>query len=72
MDDKQIVDLYWSRDEAAVRETAAKYGSYCGRVAGGILADWQDMEECVSDTWLGAWNAMPPHRPGLCRRPATG
>lgn len=63
MDDKQIVDLYWSRDEAAVRETAAKYGSYCGRVAGGILADWQDMEECVSDTWLGAWNAMPPQRP---------
>lgn len=67
MDDKQIVDLYWSRDEAAVRETAAKYGSYCGRVAGGILADWQDVEECVSDTWLGAWNAMPPHRPGRLR-----
>lgn len=65
MDDKQIVDLYWSRDEAAVRETAAKYGSYCGRVAGGILADWQDVEECVSDTWLGAWNAMPPHRPSV-------
>lgn len=67
MDDEQIVALYWNRDEDAIRETAAKYGGYCGRVAGNILADRQDVEECLSDTWLGAWNAMPPHRPGRLR-----
>lgn len=67
MDDCQIVALYWSRDEAAIRETAARYGPYCRSIARGILASPQDAEECVNDTWLGAWRAIPPHRPGRLR-----
>lgn len=63
MDDQQIVDLYWRRDETAITVTQTKYGPYCRRVAANILSDPQDEEECVNDTWLGAWNAMPPHRP---------
>lgn len=67
MDDQTIIDLYWRRDETAVTVTQAKYGPYCYRIAANILADSQDAEECVNDTWLGAWNAMPPHRPALLR-----
>lgn len=63
MNDQQIVDLYWRRDETAITATQAKYGPYCRRIAANILPDIQDAEECVNDTWLGAWNAMPPHRP---------
>lgn len=65
MDDKQIVDLYWQRSERAIAESEAKYGAYCRSIAYGILSDSGDAEECVSDTWLGAWNAMPPHRPAV-------
>ncbi len=67
MDDKQIVELYWQRSEMAIQETAAKYGPYCRAVAAGILADPQDTDECLNDTWIGAWNAMPPHRPSRLR-----
>ena len=67
MNDQQIIDLYWRRSEDAVRETEAKYGPYCRTVAGNILADRLDAEECVSDAWLRAWNAMPPHRPNKLR-----
>lgn len=63
MEDKKIVDLYWQRDEEAIPETAAKYGSYCRIIAYNILADDEDAEECVNDTWLGAWNSMPMNRP---------
>ena len=63
MDDQWIVDLYWRRDETAIFATETKYGRYCRRIAANILADSQDVEECVNDTWLGAWNAMPPSRP---------
>lgn len=63
MTDEEIVALYWRRDEAAVRATAEKYGGYCRTVAGRILDRREDVEECLSDTWLGAWNAIPPHRP---------
>lgn len=63
MDDQQIVELYWRRDEAAIFATETKYGRYCRRIAANILADNQDAEECVNDTWLSAWNSMPPHRP---------
>ena len=63
MDDRQIVELYWRRDETAITVTQDKYGPYCRRIAANILPDSQDAEECVNDTWLGAWNAMPPHRP---------
>lgn len=63
MEDAQIVELYWQRDPEAIRETDGKYGRYCRTVARNILPDEQDVEECVNDTWLGAWNAMPVQRP---------
>ncbi|MBQ3027795.1 MAG: sigma-70 family RNA polymerase sigma factor [Lachnospiraceae bacterium] len=65
MDDTQIVELYWARKESAIEETAAKYGSYCRSIAHNILNNQDDAEECVNDTWLGAWNSMPPHRPSV-------
>lgn len=63
MDDQQIIRLFWNRSESAIRETAAKYGSYCRTIAEHILCNREDSEECVSDTWLRAWNAIPPERP---------
>lgn len=65
MDDKQIVDLYWERNEKAISATAAKYGGYCYSVANNILNNRADAEECVNDTYLSAWNSMPPHRPSV-------
>lgn len=65
MEDHAIVDLYWSRDPEAIRQTGEKYGGYCRAIARNILSDRRDAEECVNDTWLGAWNAMPENRPGL-------
>lgn len=65
MDDIEIVELYWQRDETAIRETACKYGAYCMKISMNILADKSDSAENVNDTYLGAWNAMPPHRPTL-------
>ena len=67
MEDQAIIELYWQRNEEAVRATAEKYGSYCRSIARNFLADRRDQEECVNDTWMGAWNAMPPHRPGRLR-----
>ncbi len=63
MEDRQIVALFWARDERAVSEAAAKYGSYCFSIASHILGSRQDAEECVNDTWQGAWSSIPPHRP---------
>lgn len=63
MDDNLIIDLYWKRSEAAISETDRKYGPYCRSIAYGILQNHEDSEECVSDTWLRAWEAMPPQRP---------
>ena len=63
MEDHEIVSLYWQRSENAIPETARKYGRYCAAVARNILTDPQDAEECVNDTWLGAWNSMPDNRP---------
>lgn len=63
MEDTQIIDLYFRRDEAAVSETASKYGAFCHRLAWNILSVEADAEECVNDTWLQAWNAIPPQRP---------
>lgn len=63
--DSQIVQLYWDRDERAIPETAAAYGGYCFTIAHNILDSTQDAEECVNDTWLRAWNAIPPHRPSV-------
>ena len=63
MEDAAIIALYWSRDEAAIAETDKKYGPYCRAIAQNILTVWEDAEECVSDSYHHAWNAMPPQRP---------
>ena len=65
MDDKAILDLYWARSEKAISETDAKYGTYCFTIAYNILNNRQDSEESVSDTYLAAWNSIPPKRPAL-------
>ena len=63
MEDRDIVDLYWQRDETAITATANKYGAYCRTVALNILRNEQDAEECLNDTYIRAWNSMPSHRP---------
>ena len=63
MDDRDIIELYWRRDALAIDRTAEKYGSYCTKIAWNILQNEEDAEECVNDTWLGAWNSIPPQRP---------
>lgn len=63
MEDTRIVDLYWARSEKAIEETSAKYGNYCYSIAFNILANAEDAEESVNDTYFSAWNSMPPHRP---------
>lgn len=63
MEDALIVDLYWARDEQALAETAAKFGTYCRKIADNILHSAHDAEECENDTWLAAWNSMPTNRP---------
>lgn len=65
MEDEAIICLYWQRDEGAIRETREKYGNYLGRIAWQILANREDCEESVSDTYLRAWESMPPQRPSL-------
>lgn len=72
MEDSAIIDLYWARSEAAIEETKKKYEHRLKYVIGNILSQSQDIEECVNDTYLGAWNAMPDARPDylsafLCR-----
>ncbi len=63
MDDEHIVALYWNRDQNAIRETQRRYGPYLSKIASNILFDRRDEEECVSDTYLKAWNSMPTHHP---------
>lgn len=63
MEDHDIIELYWARNQEAIRQTDRKYGSFCRGILRRILGDGRDAEECLNDTWLGAWNAMPPQRP---------
>lgn len=63
MEDSGILELYFLRSEQALRESDRKYGAYCGAIAYGILQNREDTEETVNDTWLSAWNAIPPRRP---------
>lgn len=65
MEDRQIVALYWQRNEQAIQSTADKYGRFLHSMAFHILANNEDAEECVNDTYIGAWNAIPPHRPNI-------
>lgn len=67
MEDTQIIDLYLLRSENAITETDAKYGRLCRNLAMNILSNQEDVEECINDTYLGAWNAIPPQHPvSLC------
>ena len=63
MEDMQIVDLYFARNEQAIGETDVKYGKYLFSIAHNILYDRLDAEETVNDTYMGAWRSIPPHRP---------
>ncbi len=67
MDDAKIVELYFRRDEKAIEETDFKYKKYLFSVAYNLLHDRLDCEECLSDTYLGAWNAIPPSRPNVLK-----
>ena len=63
MQDHEIIDLYFARDERAILNTEQKYGSYCKTIAMNILHDDSDSDECVNDTYLAAWNSIPPQKP---------
>ena len=63
MDDRRIVMLFLERNEQGLREAKNTYGSYCRSIAYGVLRDWQDAEECENDTYLVAWNVIPPQQP---------
>ena len=65
MEDDRIIDLYWQRNEDAIRETDKKYGKYCFQIAHNILYDREDSKECVNDTWIRTWETIPPERPGI-------
>ena len=72
MDDLSIIELYFARDEQAIKETDAKYGRLCHSIAYNILNNNEDSEECVNDTYIGVWNTIPPTRPNnfmafICR-----
>ena len=63
MEDSRILALYFARSEAAIQETDRKYGSYCYKIAYNILTNREDSEESVNDTYLSAWNSIPPRKP---------
>jgi len=63
LDDMQIISLYWERSEDAITQTSNKYGRYCHSISYNILHNHEDAQECVNDTYMSAWNAIPPNRP---------
>ncbi|MDN4619486.1 RNA polymerase sigma factor [Paenibacillus sp. PsM32] len=63
MEDNEIVELFMTRNESAITESSRQYGRYCYTISYNILSDSEDAEECVNDTWLRTWNAIPPQRP---------
>lgn len=65
MDDAQIIELFFDRDEEAVRRLEEKYGPYCFQIAWNVLNNREDSEECVNDTWLSAWTYIPPKKPAI-------
>jgi RNA polymerase sigma-70 factor (ECF subfamily) len=67
MDDTNIIALYWERNERAIAETDFKYSRYLFSIAYNIVHDKQDCEECLNDTYIGAWNAMPPSKPNVLK-----
>ena len=67
MSDKEIIALYFARDEQALAQTDAKYGPYCFSLANAILSSREDAEEALNDTYLKAWQSMPPKKPSVLR-----
>lgn len=67
MDDRQIIELYNQRNQEAIANSSTKYGNYCFAIATNILRNQQDSEECVNDTWLNAWNSIPPQQPNYLK-----
>lgn len=67
MEDNRIIELYWERNEKAIKETDKKYGKYCNSIAYNILQNDEDSKECINDTYLNTWNAIPPHRPAILK-----
>ncbi len=65
MEDEKIIDLYFERNESAISETAEKYGNYLYKIAFNILSDNEDSEESVNDTYMSAWNTIPPEKPNI-------
>ena len=63
MDDQEIIARFFARDEEGLAAAQERYGDYCAAVARNLLSDQRDQEECLSDTWLRAWNTIPPQRP---------
>lgn len=67
MEDIQIIEMYWNRSESAITETSEKYGRYLESISMNILHNSEDVQECVNDTYMNAWNAIPPNRPNSFR-----
>lgn len=65
MDDEKIIGLFWERNESAIQEVSNKYNNLCFHIARKILANTEDSEECVNDTWFTAWRRMPPFKPNV-------
>lgn len=63
MDDAKIIELFWARNENAITAVSEKYGAYCRIIAKNILGNSEDAEECVNNTYLSAWNSIPPNKP---------
>ena len=63
MTDQELVELFWQRREEALTGLQDKYGGWCRSIAGRILGEERDVEECLGDCWLQLWNAIPPARP---------
>ena len=63
--DEEIINMYWNREERAIAATDEKYGKYLYKIAYNIVHDRLDCEECLNDTYLGAWNKIPPHKPNV-------
>ena len=67
MEDEKIIELYWNRDEDAIKETDKKYRKYCTSIAYNILQSKEDSKECINDTYLKVWNSIPPKKPNVLK-----
>ena len=67
MEEQEIIDLLWQRKEEGLTALQENFKSYCGKIASSVLSQREDVEECLNDTWLKAWQAIPPERPQFLR-----